>query len=199
MFNFLQPEHLITAFGLFGIFCMIFLESGVFFGFFLPGDSLLFAGGIFASQGYFNIGLLLAVVILAAILGDNFGYYFGRRVGVRFFKDDDSFFLSKNHLVRAEKFYKKYGPPTIILARFTPIVRTFTPIVAGAARMRYKTFVLYNIVGAILWAFSVPLVGYFLHQKIPQVDALIVPIVIVAMIASFVPVLWQLLKKYRIL
>ncbi|OGG11993.1 hypothetical protein A2Z00_02000 [Candidatus Gottesmanbacteria bacterium RBG_13_45_10] len=158
----LKPELLIKTLGLIGVFCVLFAESGLFFGFFLPGDSLLFTAGVLASQGLISYPLLLIVTFLAAVLGDNVGYWFGHKVGGKLFEREDSFLFKRHHLVDAQKFYEKNGAKTIVLARFIPFVRTFAPIVAGAAKMHYRTFILFNIIGGLLWAVGIASLGYFL-------------------------------------
>ena len=145
---------LIKAAGYIGIFGIVFAESGLFVGFFLPGDSLLFTAGFLASQGFLHIAALSAVCFAGAVLGDSFGYAFGRKVGPMIFKKEDSLLFQKDHLLRAEQYYNRYGAKTIILARFMPIVRTFAPILAGVGRMRYGEFLAFNVVGGALWAFE---------------------------------------------
>ena len=131
---------LIKTAGYLGLFFIVFAESGLFIGFFLPGDSLLFTAGFLASQGYLNIWILAPLMFVAAVLGDNFGYAFGKKVGPALFNKEDSFLFHKDHLVKANDFYAKHGPKTIVMARFLPIVRTFAPILAGVGKMEYKTF-----------------------------------------------------------
>lgn len=184
----------VKAAGYLGLFGIIFAESGLFLGFFLPGDSLLFTAGFLAAQGYFNITILIAVFFLGAVLGDNFGYAFGRRAGPVIFKQEDSLIFHKNHLERARLFYEKYGGKTIILARFIPIVRTFAPILAGAGRMHYSTFLIYNVSGGLLWTVGLPVLGYFLGSIIPDANRYIVPLVIVIIILSFLPPIVEILK-----
>jgi len=150
IFN-LDLPMLIKAIGYFGIFFIIFAESGLFFGFFLPGDSLLFTAGLLASQGYFDIAILILLTTLGAILGDQIGYLFGKKVGPKIFNYDESLLFKKKYITDAENFYQKHGKKTIILARFVPIVRTFVPILAGVGKMHYRTFFSYNIIGGILW------------------------------------------------
>src|SRR3989344_3629379 len=142
---------IIKTAGYFGIFGIVFAESGLFIGFFLPGDSLLFTAGFLASQGFLNIWILAALTFLAAILGDNFGYAFGARVGQAIFSREDSWLFHKDHLVRARLFYEKHGAKTLVLARFLPVVRTFAPILAGVGQMNYRTFFFYNVFGGFLW------------------------------------------------
>ena len=178
---------LIKTVGYLGIFLIIFAESGLFFGFFLPGDTLLFTAGLLASQGYFDITLLILFITFAAILGDQIGYLFGIKVGPKIFNHDDSFFFKKRYVADAEKFYKEHGKKAIILARFMPVVRTFIPILAGVGKMHYRTFVTYNIMGGLLWGTGITLAGYFLGQRIPNVDTYLIPILLLIVFASMLP------------
>lgn len=178
---------IIKAAGYLGIFGIVFAESGLFFGFFLPGDSLLFVAGFLASQGYLNIAILIAVVFVAAVIGDNVGYMFGEKVGEKIFKKEDSLLFHKDNLIRAAEFYEKHGAKTVVLARFTPIIRTFAPIVAGVGKMNYKTFFLYNILGGFLWSIMVPLLGFYLGNLVPNVDKYILPIILAIIIVSLSP------------
>lgn len=197
MFNYLDPQFLIQTFGLIGLFLIIFAESGLFFGFFLPGDSLLFTAGILAASGLLPLWPLLIGGFLAAVLGDTVGYWFGRKVGPRIFTKEDSLFFHKAHIARAEHFYEKYGPKTILLARFIPIVRTFAPIVAGVGSMKYPLFLAYNLIGGVVWAVGIPLMGFFLGQAIPSIDAYLVPIIILIIAVSFVPVIVEVVRHWR--
>ncbi|KKS37359.1 MAG: hypothetical protein A3G49_01735 [Candidatus Sungbacteria bacterium RIFCSPLOWO2_12_FULL_41_11] len=185
---------LIKTIGYLGIFGIVFAESGLFLGFFLPGDSLLFTAGFLASQGFFNILLLMALCFLGAVLGDSFGYAFGRKTGPAIFNREDSLLFHKRHLERAKSFYEKYGGKTIILARFMPIIRTFAPILAGVGEMRYKTFLFYNIIGGVIWGVGMPFLGYFLGNVIPDVDKYIVPMVVAIIVLSFLPPVIHILK-----
>lgn len=183
--------------GYIGLFLIIFAESGLFFGFFLPGDSLLFTAGFLASQGYFNIAALVLVLFVAAVLGDSVGYAFGRKVGPRLFTRDDSKLFHRDHIARAQHFYERHGKKAIVLARFVPIVRTFAPIVAGIGSMHYATFLTYNLIGAGLWAVGVTLLGYILGASIPGIDAYLLPIISGIILVSFLPVIIEYLKKRR--
>lgn len=177
-----------------GVFGMIFAESGVLLGVFFPGASLLFASGVLAATGIFNIWILLPGVILAAILGDSVGYWFGTKVGPALFSRPDSRFFKQEYLERTKFFFEKYGTRTVVVARFIPIVRTFTPILAGVGSMRYSTFLFYNILGALLWAGGVTLLGYFLGRSIPHAEKFILPLVIVIVGITLIPVAthwWQ--------
>ena len=183
---------LIKAIGYLGLFLIIFAESGLFFGFFLPGGSLLFTAGLLASQGYFNIYFLIIILGLAAVIGDNVGYWFGYKIGPKIFNKEDSIFFRKDHVVKTKEFYDKYGSNAIILGRLIPIARTFAPILAGVAQMNYKKFFYYNILGAIFWAIGVSLLGYFLGSKVPGIDKYILPIILLIIFLSIVPILWKI-------
>jgi len=192
MFNLVS---LIKTAGYLGVAGIVFAESGLFFGFFLPGDSLLFTAGFLASQGFLNIVILLPLIFIAAVAGDSVGYAFGRRMGPKIFKRQDSLWFHRDHLARAEKFYEKHGGKTIILARFMPIVRTFAPIVAGVGKMRYSTFIAYNLIGGLLWSFGLTGAGYFLGSTIPDIDKYLLPIILGIILLSASPVLWHLFKE----
>lgn len=192
---FLDPAFLVATFGLLGVFAIVFAESGLFFGFFLPGDSLLFTAGLVASQGHFNVILLWLGCMVCAILGDSVGYAFGKKVGPRIFFREDSFFFHKKHIDRTRVFYEKHGKKTIILARFVPIVRTFAPILAGVGRMEYHTFLSYNIIGGALWSTLLIFLGYGLGTLIPSIDRYLLPIVLLIIILSFLPIVREWVKN----
>lgn len=187
----IDPLAIIQTLGYMGIFLIVLAESGIFVGFFLPGDSLLLTAGLLATQGTLNIYTLLIIVPVAAILGDTVGYSFGRYIGPRLFTKEDSFFFNKNHIQRSREFYEKYGPRAIMIARFIPVVRTFVPIIAGVGQMKYRTFLVYNMVGGFLWADLFLLAGYFLGRAIPNLEHYILPIVAVVIIVSVLPVVWE--------
>lgn len=192
-----DPRTLITTLGTFGIIAVIFMETGLFFGFFFPGDSLLFLSGFFASLGYLSIGWLLAGCFVAAILGDSVGYAFGKKIGPALFSREDSLFFNRKYIARAEHFYEKHGKKTIILARFIPIIRTFAPIVAGIGNMKYRTFISYNVVGALLWTWLLLLLGFGFGSLIPNPDKYILPTVLVIIVISAAPALWEIYKGWR--
>lgn len=162
--------ELVQAAGYLGLFGIVFAETGLLLGFFLPGDSLLFTAGILAAEGYLNIYLLLVVLASAAIIGDSVGYTIGRKLGPRIFSKDESLLFNKSHLEKAQKFFDKHGPKTIIIARFVPIVRTFAPTLAGVGKMNYGVFLTYNIVGGLLWVLSITVLGYYLGLKIDNIE-----------------------------
>lgn len=193
----LDPLFIIQSLGILGIFFVIFAESGLFFGFFLPGDSLLFVAGLLAAQGYLHIIPLLIGTFIAAVVGDNFGYAFGNKYGDRIWQKEDSLLFKKSYIKRTEEFYEKYGKKVIILCRFIPIVRTFAPIMAGVGKMNYRIFFLYNLVGAFVWTFSVTLLGYFLGKSFPQSENYLFPIILGIIILSFIPPFIEYLKNRK--
>jgi membrane-associated protein len=177
------------------LFLIVFAESGLFVGFFLPGDTLLFAAGFLASENLLNLPLLLILFFIAAVTGDTVGYKFGRKYGRKLFNKPDSRFFHQDNLQKAEAFYEKHGKSTIILARFIPVIRTFAPIVAGIGNMDYKTFLSYNIVGGFLWTVGVTLAGYFLGQIIPDIDKILLPVILGVIVISILSSLVHLRKK----
>lgn len=188
----------ITAFvqaaGYVGLTAVVFAESGLLIGFFLPGDSLIFTAGFLASQGYLNVYLLAGLLFVAAVVGDNVGYTFGKRVGPRIFKREDSLFFHKDHVKRAEKFFAQYGAKTIVFARFVPVVRTFAPILAGVGNMPYRVFVTYNIFGGLLWAVGLTFLGFFLGNLIPNIDQYLLPIIAGIIVLSILPNIYHIIK-----
>lgn len=190
----LDATSLIETVGLIGIILVIFAETGLFFGFFFPGDSLLFTAGILASQGIFDIYILIIFCTIAAILGDSVGYWSGKKYGRRLFERDAGFFFKKKRIHDAEKFYEKYGKYTIVIARFVPVIRTFAPIVAGIGKMDYKTFISYNIFGGIFWVFSVTLLGYIFGGMVTNPDTYIIPIALLIIFISFIPIIIKVLR-----
>lgn len=195
----LDPRFLIEQFSYIGLFAIVFAESGLFFGFFLPGDSLLLTAGLFALKGTLSLWIVLPVVFVAAVLGDNVGYWFGRKAGPMLFKREESLFFKPKNLLAAKAFYDKHGGKTIILARFMPFIRTFAPIVAGAVEMHYTQFMLYNLVGGVVWGVGVTLAGYGLGTIFePEVlDRYFLIIVIVVVFISVLPTLIHLWNDHR--
>ena len=196
--NFDLPE-LVKSIGYFGIWAIIFAESGLLIGFFLPGDSLLFTAGFVASQNLLNIWILIIGAFICAVLGDNVGYITGHRFGRKLFQKEDSWFFHKKHVVKTQKFYEKHGKKTLVLARFVPIVRTFAPIVAGLGAMNYQTFMFYNLIGGFLWTSGMTMLGFFLGQRFPaeQVDKYLLPIIGGIIVISLVPSILHLIKENR--
>lgn len=193
----LNLEHLILTVGYLGIFFIIFAESGLLFGFFFPGDSLLITAGLLASRGHLNIFILIFLCMIAAVGGDSVGYLFGKKTGKRIFNRDNSIFFHKDHLTRAKAFYEKHGGKTIILARFMPLIRTFAPIVAGAAEMDYRRFISFNVFGGIFWVLFTVLFGYFLGNVVPDIDRYIFLVIAVIIFLSLLPTLIHFWKTYR--
>lgn len=192
-----DPEKLLVAFGTIGLFAIVFAESGLLFGFFLPGDSLLFTAGLLASQGKLSLPVILVGCFVCAVAGDQVGYAFGNRVGPALFRRPDSRFFKRAHLDKAQAFFDRHGSKTIVLARFVPVARTFVPIVAGVGSMTYRTFMTFNIVGGFLWAVGVTLIGYILGETIPNVDKYLLPVIAVIVVLSAIPVGVELLKAHR--
>ena len=193
----LSFTELIPALGYIGITAIIFAESGLLIGFFLPGDSLLFTAGFLASQHIFDIKILTILSFIAAVLGDSVGYLFGQKVGKKLFQRKDSLIFHKDHLIKARQFYEKHGKKTIVLARFLPIIRTFAPIVAGMGDMKYSVFIVFNIVGGMIWAVGLTLAGYFLGNLIPDVDTYLFPIVIGIIMLSVSTHLIHIIKNKK--
>jgi membrane-associated protein len=173
---------------------IVFIETGMFVGFFLPGDSLLVTAGVFAGAGQLKLAYLLSLVTLCAIAGDQLGYFIGWRAGKTLYERPDSRFFKKKHLERAHEFYETYGGKTIIFARFVPIIRTFCPPVAGAAKMNYKHYLLYDVVGGIAWVWGMILLGYTLGRTIPNIDKRIHYVIAGVIVLSFLPAVYHAWK-----
>jgi membrane-associated protein len=193
----LDPEKLIQAFGTIGLFAIVFAESGLLIGFFLPGDSLLFTAGLLASQGRLNFPVVVVGCFVAAVVGDQVGYAFGNRVGPALFRRPDSRFFKKEHVEKAQRYFDEHGSKTIVLARFVPVVRTFAPIVAGVGDMRYRTFVTYNVLGGFLWAVGVTTLGFLLGEAIPDIDRYLLPVIAIIVLLSVLPVAFEMRKQRR--
>ncbi|MFJ9612321.1 DedA family protein [Streptomyces noursei] len=189
----LNSDYLITTFGLIGVLLIVFAESGLLIGFFLPGDSLLFTTGLMVTTNKIDkpLWMVCALVVLAAVLGDQAGYLFGRKVGPSLFKRPDSRLFKQENVEKAHAFFEKHGPKSLILARFVPIVRTFTPIIAGVSRMQYRSFIIFNIIGGTLWGAGVTLLGAalgnveFVHKHIELILVAIVLISVVPVVIEF--------------
>jgi membrane-associated protein len=195
----LHPDELIEAFGTIGLFLIVFAESGLFFGFFLPGDSLLFTAGVLCAKAdspLWPLPIVLAGVAFSAIAGDQVGYLFGRRVGPAIFRRPDSRLFKQAHVEKAQTYFEEHGPKTILLARFVPIVRTFAPIVAGVGRMDYRTFVTYNVAGGLLWGVGITMLGFLLGEAV-DIDKYLLPVILVIVLLSVIPVLLELRKAKR--
>jgi membrane-associated protein len=202
MGDLLHPDQLLETFGYIGLFLVVFAESGLLVGFFLPGDSLLFTAGLFSARAIpgtdtqLEIAAVCAVCAIAGVLGDQVGYLFGRRVGPSIFRRPDSRIFKHEYIEKSQHFFNRHGAKTIVLARFVPIVRTFAPILAGVGQMHYRTFVTYNVVGGLLWGIGVPLLGYFLGG----VDFIAHNIEVMALIIvgiSVLPMAFEYLRSRR--
>jgi membrane-associated protein len=193
MFN---VNNIISSGGVLLIAAMIFAESGMFMGFFFPGDTLLIGAGVLASTGKINLYLLILAVAIAAIAGDNTGYHIGKRYGRKLFKKPDSIVFKQEYVNKAEKFYEKHGNKTMLIAHFIPVIRTFTPPVAGVASMNYKSFVMFDAIGDSAWAIIVTLVGYWFGKKIPNLDHYILFAVFAVMIITLTPTIYHLTRSY---
>ena len=189
--SWLNPHHLIETFGTVGILAVIFAETGLLIGFFLPGDSLLFTAGLLASQGKLNFAVILVGCFVASVLGAQTGYFIGRRVGPALFRRPDSRLFKKEYVDRAEAYFADHGDRTIVLARFVPIVRTFSTVIAGVSRMNARSFFIYNVIGGLIWTGGVTTAGYFLGKTVPSVDKYLLPIIAVIVIVSAIPVLLE--------
>jgi membrane-associated protein len=192
----LNPESIAQA-GLWLIALIVFTESGLLVGFFLPGDTLLFAAGILASQGGLNIYVTITVIAIAAIVGDNVGYTIGKYSGPRLFKKEDGILFKHEYVERADAFYKKHGGKAVVLARFIPIVRTFAPLVAGIGRMDRRLFFFYNVFGALLWSISVTTLGYLVGQRFPQLINYLEYVIIGVVLLSFAPAALHIARDPR--
>lgn len=185
------------------VIAIIFAESGLLIGFFLPGDTILFSSGFLISVGLlkFDIHFFVILIFLAAVLGDGVGYLFGKRVGRRLFNRPNSLLFKQENVQKAEDFYKKRGGITVVMARFIPIIRTFVPIVAGVSKMSYRTFVTYNIIGALLWAAGVTYAGFYIGKFLNKlgigIDTVLLPIVIIILLLSILPPAIHVLKDKR--
>ena len=192
------PE-LVQWAGLFGLTAIIFSETGLLVGVFLPGDSLLVTAGLLAARGYLNIYTLVPLLTIAAICGNSVGYSIGHATGPRIFNRESSLFFNKKHAIRAHEFYEKYGRKTIVLAQFMPVIRTFAPVVAGVGGMKFRTFITFNVMGAVLWIWSMTAIGFFLGSYIPGIDQHIEIVVIIVVFISLLPgiISWYRGKRAR--
>jgi membrane-associated protein len=197
----LNPRDILDSFGPWatvGLILIIFAETGLLIGFFLPGDSLLFTGGILASQGNLNIAVIAIGCFLAAVIGDQVGYTIGHRAGPPLFRRPDSRIFKQRYVDRTKEFFDKHGPKTILLARFVPVVRTFAPVLAGVGKMDRRTFTTYNVVGGFVWAVGVTLAGYILGSAIgSDIDKYLLPIIAVIVVLSILPPLIEMRRERR--
>jgi membrane-associated protein len=189
--------HLIQSGGLLMIALIVYAESGMMVGFFLPGDTLLLSAGVLAASGQFPIEMTVGVIALAAVLGDNTGYLIGRTAGRRLFRKQDGLIFRQEYVQRAEKFYEKHGAKTLLIAHYVPIVRSFAPLVAGVGKMNRAQFFIYDLIGAASWAVIVTLLGYWFGSRIPDLDKYILPVVGAAMVISFGPMVWHIVRDAK--
>jgi len=187
------PE-LVQWAGLIGLAIIIFSETGLLVGVFLPGDSLLVTAGLIAARGYLNIFTLIPTLTVAAILGNSVGHFIGRATGPRIFNREESIFFNKKHAIRAHEFYEKHGRKTIVLAQFMPVIRTFAPVISGVAGMKFIQFITFNIIGALLWIWGMLGIGYFLGNTVPGIDKHIEIVVLIVVFLSLLP---GLISTYR--
>jgi membrane-associated protein len=200
--EFIDPDHLINTFGLVGLLVIVFAECGLLIGFFLPGDTLLFSAGLLVATGVLDVSIWSLAVLLpaAAVLGNLVGYWIGYRAGPAVFNKPNSRLFRQEYVDRSHDFFEKYGARTIVVARFVPIVRTFATVMAGASRMRFRTYAIYSVVGGVVWATGVLLLGYFLgHIKFVQdtVRPLIEPVIVAIVLLSLIPAAVELLRSRR--
>lgn len=189
--------ELIETIGYAGLFAIVFAESGLFFGFFLPGDSLLLTAGLLASRGTLNVAILVPLLFVAAVLGDTVGYWFGARTGPLLFRRENSLLFRRENLLKAKAFYEKHGGKTVTLARFLPFVRTFVPIVAGAAEMHYGRFLAFNLLGGVLWAIGMTLLGYYLGNALGTIEGIDRYFTLLVLAFFFIPGIPTLIHLWR--
>lgn len=190
-------QNLVQSGGPLLVCSIVFVETGLFVGFFLPGDSLLVTAGVFAGAGQISLAWLLLPASLCAVAGDQLGYFIGRKAGRNLYNREDSRFFKKTHLQRAHEFYEKHGPKAIIIARFVPIIRTFCPPVAGAAQMRYSRYLTFDIIGGVLWVCGLTLAGYTLGRRIPNIQSRLHLVIAVVIIVSLLPAGIEALRSFR--
>jgi membrane-associated protein len=195
----LDPKKILNSVGTLGLFAIVFAESGIMIGFFLPGDSLLFTAGLLSATRHvlWPFPVLLLGCAIAAIAGDQVGYIFGQQTGPRLFNRPDSRLFKREHLERAEEFYERHGSKAIVIARFVPVVRTFAPIVAGASKMSYRTFVIYNIIGGALWSTAMLCLGYGLGKRFPGIGNYLDYAVVIIIVLSLIPIAFEYLRQRR--
>ncbi|MCZ2355316.1 MAG: VTT domain-containing protein [Bacteroidia bacterium] len=194
-----HPETIIHLGGLTLLSLVVFAETGLMIGFFLPGDSLLFTAGLLCATGFFDTSIynLLIFVTLAAVFGDSVGYYFGKKMGEKLFTKKESWLFKPEYVTITKRFYEKYGGKALVLGRFLPIVRTFAPVLAGVVKLQYRRFVVFNVSGAVLWVFSLTLTGYFLGVLVPEIRQYLEHIIISLIIITAIPVIRTYLKERK--
>lgn len=190
-------EAIIRWGGLAMICAIVFAETGLMVGFFLPGDSLLVTAGVFAAAGHLDVYSMLILVSLCAVVGDQLGYFIGQKTGPALFTREDSLLFKRSHILRAQAFYEKYGAKTIVIARFVPVVRTFAPVVAGVGQMQYRRFVRYNVFGGVLWVASMILTGYLIGTAVPDINKHIHVVIAVVIFLSILPAIIEVMRSRR--
>jgi membrane-associated protein len=198
MIRMLNVTHIIQTGGLLLIALVIFGESGMMIGFFFPGDTLLFSAGILAATGKLSLVSTLITIALAAIVGDNTGYHIGSKLGRRLFNKPDGVIFRKEHIDRAEQFYEKHGSKTMLVAHFIPVVRAFVPVTAGAAKMPYGQYVVFDAIGDIAWTLAITLLGYYVGSRIPSISKLIDPLLVIVVLLFLAPTIWHILHDPKI-
>ena len=193
----LDLAKLIETVGYVGLCAIVFAESGLFFGFFFPGDSVLLTAGLLASRGFFDIFVLIPILFVSAVLGDTVGYWTGAKAGPFLFKKEESLFFKPTYLLKAQAFYEKHGGITITLARFIPAIRTFAPIVAGAAKMKYRRFLLFNLLGGVLWAIGMTTLGYVLGRTLGHIEGVDKYFLLLVLAFFFIPGLPTLIHLWK--
>ncbi|MEO9254296.1 MAG: VTT domain-containing protein [Tepidiformaceae bacterium] len=193
----LNIQALVEAVGYAGLFLMVFAETGLLIGFFLPGDTLLITAGLLAQRGQLSVWILVPLLVVAALLGDFVGFEIGKQAGSRLFTREDSRLFKRRHLERAQLFYDRHGGKTIVVARFLAVIRTFAPTVAGAAKMPYRKFVVFNAIGAILWVPTMLLLGFAFGSTVPNLDLFFTALVAVTIALSVAPGAWHLWRHRR--
>lgn len=194
----MDPEYLLSHGGFYIVVLIVFAETGLFFGFFLPGDYLLFLAGLFCALGKIDVDIVTMYfgILVAGVLGNFTGYWFGYRTGPMLFKRKDSLLFKRKYVIMAEEFYQKYGGTALIIGRFVPIVRTFAPIFAGVVKLNFRKFIFYNIAGALLWVSLLTLTGYFLGIKFPEIINYVEYIIVGLIAIAFLPIVIALLKRW---
>jgi membrane-associated protein len=193
----IDVEALVRAVGYTGLFIIVFAETGLLIGFFLPGDTLLITAGLVAQRGHLEWWILIPLLVVAAVAGDAVGYQIGLHAGPRLFRKEESRFFKRRHLLRAEEFYEKHGGKTIVIARFLALIRTFAPTVAGAAKMPYRKFVVYNVIGGTLWVASMIWLGYVFGSKVGNLEIFFTALVVIMVTFSILPGAWHLFRQRR--
>jgi len=190
--------HILETGGLFLIAAIIFGESGMMIGFFFPGDTLLLASGVLAASGKLNLITVIAVIATAAILGDNTGYHIGNKLGRRLFRKSDGIIFRKEYIDQAEAFYEKHGSKTMLVAHFIPVIRAFVPVTAGAAKMPYGQYIVFDAIGDIAWTIVMTLLGYFVASKIPGITHYVDPVLVIVVIVFLAPTIWHIARDPKI-